>query len=210
MRLAQRRLAVVCCNAREDTQGRGRAAADARRSTLDIFKRKPITMVATYDYPSVVHVDLVGLDILLVRDSLAMVGQDMDTTLPVTLEDMIHHTQSVKRAEERHRFVKEGGADCVQVDRGKERAETSKDNRLLALNDHVDAQTKAQVKPQQTSANAATESANDYCGTPTPAPTKPIVYIAPTSSDNYRLGAQTLFVTNVLSPFEAASILSQP
>ncbi|KAL4099228.1 hypothetical protein PRIC1_007037 [Phytophthora ramorum] len=58
-------------------------------------------MVATYDYPSVVHVDLVGLDILLVRDSLAMVGQDMDTTLPVTLEDMIHHTQSVKRGANR-------------------------------------------------------------------------------------------------------------
>ncbi|KAL4154659.1 hypothetical protein PRNP1_006776 [Phytophthora ramorum] len=129
----------------------------------------------------------------------------------VTLGDMIHHTQSVKRGANRPlRFVKEGGADCVQVDRGKERAETSKDNRLLALNYHVDAQTKAQVKAKQTSANAATESANDYCGTPTPAPTKPIVYIAPTSSDNHRLGAQTLFVTNVLSPFEAASMLSQP
>ncbi|KAL4130406.1 hypothetical protein PRIC2_006405 [Phytophthora ramorum] len=53
-----------------------------------------------------------------------MVEKDMDTTLPVTLEDMIHHTQSVKRAEERQRLVKEGGADCVQVDGGKERAET--------------------------------------------------------------------------------------
>uniref|UniRef100_H3H2Q7 3-methyl-2-oxobutanoate hydroxymethyltransferase n=1 Tax=Phytophthora ramorum TaxID=164328 RepID=H3H2Q7_PHYRM len=74
----------------------------------------------------------------------------------------------------------------------------------------VDAQTKAQMKPQQTSTNAATESANDYCGTPAPAPTKTIVYIALTSSDNHRLGAQTLFVTSVLSPFEAAWMLSQP
>ncbi|KAL4103092.1 hypothetical protein PRIC1_006839 [Phytophthora ramorum] len=48
-------------------------------------------MATTYDYPTVVRVDLVGLDILL----------DMDTTLPVTLEDMIHHTQSVKRGANR-------------------------------------------------------------------------------------------------------------
>ncbi|POM74635.1 3-methyl-2-oxobutanoate hydroxymethyltransferase [Phytophthora palmivora] len=70
-------------------------------STLDIgiFKRKkkPITMVTAYDYPSAVHVDLAGFDILLVGDSLGMVELGMDTTLPVTLEDMIHHTKAVKR-----------------------------------------------------------------------------------------------------------------
>ncbi|KAF1782203.1 Pyruvate/Phosphoenolpyruvate kinase-like domain [Phytophthora cactorum] len=110
-------------------------------STLDIgiFKRKkkPITMVTAYDYPSAVH--------------------GMDTTLPVTLDDMIHHTQAVKRGATRplvitdmpfgtcegtpfealknaqrlmkegaKRFATEGGADCVKIEGGKERAETIK------------------------------------------------------------------------------------
>ncbi|KAL3665934.1 hypothetical protein V7S43_009354 [Phytophthora oleae] len=122
-------------------------------STLDIgiFKRKkkPITMVTAYDYPSAVHVDLAGFDILLVGDSLGMVELGMDTTLPVTLEDMIHHTQAVKRGANRplvitdmpfgtcegapfdalknaQRLMKEGGADCVKIEGGKERAETIK------------------------------------------------------------------------------------
>ncbi|KAG6622372.1 3-methyl-2-oxobutanoate hydroxymethyltransferase [Phytophthora cinnamomi] len=122
-------------------------------STLDIgiFKRKkkPITMVTAYDYPSAVHVDLAGFDILLVGDSLGMVELGMDTTLPVTLEDMIHHTQAVKRGANRplvmtdmpfgtcegtpfealknaQRLVKEGGADCVKIEGGKERADTIK------------------------------------------------------------------------------------
>uniref|UniRef100_H3H8G4 3-methyl-2-oxobutanoate hydroxymethyltransferase n=1 Tax=Phytophthora ramorum TaxID=164328 RepID=H3H8G4_PHYRM len=73
-------------------------------------------------------------------------------------------------------------------------------------NYYIDAQAKAQTKPQQTSVSAATRSVNDYYVTPTPAPTKPIVYMAPTSSDNHRLGAQTLFVTSVLSSFEAGSL----
>lgn len=122
-------------------------------STLDIgiFKRKkkPITMVTAYDYPSAVHVDLAGFDILLVGDSLGMVELGMDTTIPVTLEDMIHHTQAVKRGANRplvitdmpfgtcegapfealknaQRLMKEGGADCVKIEGGKERAETIK------------------------------------------------------------------------------------
>ncbi|KAH7472735.1 3-methyl-2-oxobutanoate hydroxymethyltransferase 2, mitochondrial [Phytophthora ramorum] len=122
-------------------------------STLDIgiFKRKnkPITMVTAYNYPSAVHVDLAGFDILLVGDSLGMVELGMDTTLPVTLEDMIHHTKAVKRGANRplvitdmpfgtcegspyealknaQRLMKEGGADCVKIEGGKERAETIK------------------------------------------------------------------------------------
>uniref|UniRef100_H3G552 3-methyl-2-oxobutanoate hydroxymethyltransferase n=1 Tax=Phytophthora ramorum TaxID=164328 RepID=H3G552_PHYRM len=122
-------------------------------STLDIgiFKRKnkPITMVTAYNYPSAVHVDLAGFDILLVGDSLGMVELGMDTTLPVTLEDMIHHTKAVKRGANRplvitdmpfgtcegspyealknaQRLMKEGGADCVKIEGGKERAKTIK------------------------------------------------------------------------------------
>ncbi|EEY55924.1 3-methyl-2-oxobutanoate hydroxymethyltransferase [Phytophthora infestans T30-4] len=103
-------------------------------STLDIgiFKRKkkPITMVTAYDYPSAVHVDLAGFDILLVGDSLGMVELGMDTTLPVTLDDMIHHTQAVKRWE--------GGADCVKIEGGKERAETSTKYALVRVKTIVD------------------------------------------------------------------------
>lgn len=122
-------------------------------TTLDIgiFKRKkkPITMVTAYDYPSAVHVDLAGFDIVLVGDSLGMVELGMDTTLPVTLDDMIHHTKAVKRGATRpllltdmpfgtcegnrfealknaQRLMKEGGADCVKIEGGKERAETIK------------------------------------------------------------------------------------
>ncbi|KAG3138296.1 hypothetical protein PI126_g16984 [Phytophthora idaei] len=122
-------------------------------STLDIgiFKRKkkPITMVTAYDYPSAVHVDLAGFDILLVGDSIGMVELGIETTLSVTLEEMIHHTKAVKRGATRplvitdmpfgtcegtpyealksaQLLVKEGGADCVKIEGGKERAETIK------------------------------------------------------------------------------------
>ncbi|KAG2884520.1 hypothetical protein PC117_g25809, partial [Phytophthora cactorum] len=122
-------------------------------STLDIgiFKRKkkPITMVTAYDYPSAVHVDLAGFDILLVGDSMGMVELGMETTLSVTLDEMIHHTKAVKRGATRplvitdmpfgtcegtpyealksaQLLVKEGGADCVKIEGGKERAETIK------------------------------------------------------------------------------------
>ncbi|KAH7481713.1 3-methyl-2-oxobutanoate hydroxymethyltransferase [Phytophthora ramorum] len=87
---------------------------------------------------------------------------------------------------------------------------TAAQEQYMDSNYYIDAQAKAQTKPQQTSVSAATRSANDYYVTPTPAPTKPIVYMAPTSSDNHRLGAQRLFVTSVLSSFEAAWMLSQP
>ncbi|EGZ11043.1 hypothetical protein PHYSODRAFT_548747 [Phytophthora sojae] len=106
-------------------------------------------MVTAYDYPSAVHVDLAGFDVLLVGDSLGMVELGLDTTLAVTLEDMIHHTKAVKRGATRplvitgmpfgtcegtpfealknaQRVLKEGGADCVKIEGGKERAETIK------------------------------------------------------------------------------------
>ncbi|CAI5741885.1 unnamed protein product [Hyaloperonospora brassicae] len=122
-------------------------------STLDmgIYKRtqKRITMVTAYDFPSAVHVDLAGFDVLLVGDSVGMVELGMDTTIPVTLDDMIHHTRAVKRGASRplvvtdmpfgtcegapfealknaQRLMKEGGADCVKIEGGKERAETIK------------------------------------------------------------------------------------
>ncbi|KUG02158.1 3-methyl-2-oxobutanoate hydroxymethyltransferase [Phytophthora nicotianae] len=91
-------------------------------------------MVTAYDYPSAVHVDLAGFDILLVGDSLGMVELGMDTTLPVTLDDMIHHTQAVKRwVIEAMTVFMEGGADCVKIEGGKERAETSTRDDLIVV-----------------------------------------------------------------------------
>lgn len=54
-------------------------------------------MVMAYDYPSALHVTRVKIDILLVRDLVEMVKIGYDTTLPMMLDQMIHHCQSVKR-----------------------------------------------------------------------------------------------------------------
>ncbi|TMW67741.1 hypothetical protein Poli38472_007413 [Pythium oligandrum] len=144
----------------DDASSKYNAAAAARTlkllerrkvTTLDIGilkrKNKPITMVTAYSYPMAVHVDLAGFDILLVGDSLGMVELGMETTIPVTLDDMIYHTRAVKRGAHRplivtdmpfgtcegepyetlrnaQRLLQEGGADCVKIEGGKERAET--------------------------------------------------------------------------------------
>lgn len=52
-------------------------------------KNIPISMVTAYDYPSAVHVDLAGIDVLLVGDSVGMVVLGYDTTLPVNFEEML-------------------------------------------------------------------------------------------------------------------------
>eukprot|EP00854_Cymbomonas_tetramitiformis_P004257 gene4257-5241_t len=98
-------------------------------------------MVTAYDYPSAVHVDLSGVDILLVGDSVGMVVHGHETTLPVTLDDMLLHCRSVARGAQRPfligdlpfgsyerspqqaiesatRLLKEGGMDAVKLEGG--------------------------------------------------------------------------------------------
>ncbi|HEY8530382.1 MAG TPA: 3-methyl-2-oxobutanoate hydroxymethyltransferase [Paenibacillaceae bacterium] len=58
---------------------------------------RPIVMLTAYDYPSARLAEEAGVDILLVGDSLGNVVLGYDTTIPVTLEDMIHHTRAVVR-----------------------------------------------------------------------------------------------------------------
>lgn len=61
-------------------------------------KREPIAMVTAYDYPSAKLAEAAGAEMILVGDSLGMVVLGYDSTIPVTLEDMIHHTKAVTRA----------------------------------------------------------------------------------------------------------------
>lgn len=60
-------------------------------------RREPITMVTAYDYPSAVHVDAAGIDIILVGDSASMVVHGHDTTLPITNDEMLMHCRAVAR-----------------------------------------------------------------------------------------------------------------
>jgi 3-methyl-2-oxobutanoate hydroxymethyltransferase len=113
------------------------------------MKRKgdKITMMTAYDYAFARIVDDSGIDIVLVGDSLGNVIQGRQTTLPVTLDEMIYHTSLVARGTQNAmvvgdmpfmsfqvspeqalrnagRFLKEGGAEGVKLEGGKVAAET--------------------------------------------------------------------------------------
>ena len=106
-----------------------------------------ITMVTAYDWTFARLLDEAGVDMLLVGDSLGMVVQGHDTTLPVTLDEMVYHTRMVARGASRAmvvgdlpfgsyqaspdravesaiRLVKDGGAQCVKLEGGLAMAET--------------------------------------------------------------------------------------
>ncbi|MCG8686416.1 MAG: 3-methyl-2-oxobutanoate hydroxymethyltransferase [Desulfobacterales bacterium] len=112
-------------------------------STLMKMKQegKKITALTAYDYPFASLVDRAGIDIILVGDSLGMVVQGKDTTLPVTMDEMIYHTSLVTRAceysmvvgdmpfmsyqgaldravENAGRFLKEAGAAAIKLEGG--------------------------------------------------------------------------------------------
>ncbi len=72
-------------------------------NTLRRMKREnqPIAVITAYDYPTARHADEAGADVLLVGDSLGNVVLGYDSTLPVTIADMVHHTKAVTRAAKR-------------------------------------------------------------------------------------------------------------
>jgi 3-methyl-2-oxobutanoate hydroxymethyltransferase len=76
--------------------------ADRKKVNLpDLFKKvetgEPITMLTCYDYPTAFFQEEAGIDMILVGDSLGMTMLGFDSTLPVTMDDMIRHTQAVRR-----------------------------------------------------------------------------------------------------------------
>ena len=122
----------------------------ARKSVTELqaMKRRgePIAMLTAYDYPSARLIDEL-VDVILVGDSLGMVVLGYDSTLPVTMEDMIHHTRAVVRGSElamvvadmpfmsyqasveeamrnAGRLLQEAGATAVKLEGGVRSAET--------------------------------------------------------------------------------------
>ena len=132
------------------TQLRARGASSsnspAARVTADALLEKklsghPITALTAYDYPTARLVDEAGIDMVLVGDSLGMVVLGYENTLPVTLDEMLHHTRAVARALRRAflvadmpygsyhasiddavrnalRFIKDAGAQAVKIEGG--------------------------------------------------------------------------------------------
>jgi 3-methyl-2-oxobutanoate hydroxymethyltransferase len=76
--------------------------ADRKKVTLPSLFHKvaegnPITMLTCYDYPTATFQEQAGIDMILVGDSLGMTMLGYDSTLPVTMDDMIRHSQAVRR-----------------------------------------------------------------------------------------------------------------
>jgi 3-methyl-2-oxobutanoate hydroxymethyltransferase len=124
------------------------AQIDLRKkvTTLTFRQKKergePITMLTAYDYPTAMAIDKAGIDSILVGDSLAMVVLGYENTLPVTMEEMLHHARAVARGarsamlvgdmpfmsyqvsvedavRNAGRFLQQGGMDAVKLEGGR-------------------------------------------------------------------------------------------
>ena len=126
-------------------------SASFPKITLPLLQAKKhngqsITALTAYDYATARLIDESGIDMILVGDSLAMVVMGHDSTLAVTVDEMLHHTRAVRRAVRRAvvvadmpfgsyhsgigegvanavRFVKEAGAEAVKIEGGRNRLE---------------------------------------------------------------------------------------
>src|SRR3954452_21791188 len=80
------------------------------------LRHEPITCLTAYDYATARLVDQAGIDMILVGDSLAQVVLGYDNTLPVTMEEMLHHTRAVRRAVKRALLVADMPYGTYQLD----------------------------------------------------------------------------------------------
>jgi 3-methyl-2-oxobutanoate hydroxymethyltransferase len=130
--------------------GSGASALASKTTFQSLLEKKqarqPITALTAYDYSTARLVDEAGVDMLLVGDSLAMVVMGYDSTIPVTMDEMLHHARAVRRAVRRAivvvdmpygsyqisiaegvanaaRFLKEAGAEAVKIEGGATRCE---------------------------------------------------------------------------------------
>lgn len=119
-------------------------------TTLTFRQKKergePITMLTAYDYPTALAMEQAGVDSILVGDSLGMVVLGYENTLPVTMDEMLHHARAVSRGAKNAllvgdmpfmsyqvsaedalrnagRFLQQGGMDAVKLEGGRERVE---------------------------------------------------------------------------------------
>lgn len=125
--------------------------SERKKMTLPkLFKkvadRQPITWLTCYDYPTAYLQEQAGVDMILVGDSLGMTMLGYESTLPVTMDDMIRHTQAVRRGapnvflvgdmpymsyqpsnetavRNAGRFMAEAGCDAVKLEGGAEMAD---------------------------------------------------------------------------------------
>ncbi len=111
-----------------------------------VSEGKPITWLTCYDYPTAYLQDQAGVDMILVGDSLGMTMLGYDSTLPVTMDDMMRHTAAVRRGapnvwlvgdmpymsyqpsvetaiRNAGRFMAETGCDCIKLEGGVEMAD---------------------------------------------------------------------------------------
>lgn len=111
--------------------------------------KEKISMTTAYDYPTAYFVEKAGIEIILVGDSLAMTIMGLDSTVPVTIEQMIHHIKAVVKGAttplivgdlpfgsynvskeqaiiNSNRLMKEGGCDVVKLEGGQEVAQIVK------------------------------------------------------------------------------------
>jgi 3-methyl-2-oxobutanoate hydroxymethyltransferase len=125
----------------EETMERKKVTIADLMAKKDSGKR--ISMMTAYDCPGAQMVDQAGIDTILVGDSLGMVVLGYTSTVPVTMEEMIHHTKAVMRGttwafvigdmpfmsyqtsteeavRNAGRFIKEGGCDAVKLEGGSE------------------------------------------------------------------------------------------
>lgn len=131
---------------------------DNRKVSIQDFRDKKaagrkITMLTAYDQPMAGMIDSAGIDSVLVGDSVGMVFLGYESTVSVTMEEMIHHARAVKKGVKRAfligdmpfmsyqasdadstrnagRFVKEAGCDAVKIEGGSEMA-----SRVKAITD---------------------------------------------------------------------------